>query len=62
MPVGDKIEDIGIQFVFTKSQIGFIDIRDGRHIIVAISSKESKFKRTYEAVIEFIKWYNEQEN
>lgn len=58
MPVVEKIELIeDVNFVFTVSQIGFI--KNGNPICI-IGSKESKLKRTFESVVEFINWHNQR--
>lgn len=55
MPVVEKIEDIGCELTQTNGEctISFDDYYNE-------TSSKTRFHATYQAVVEFIEWYNEQ--
>ena len=61
MPVVEKIESIDEYEVVMYDVVG-CEIHDRRkgNTIINIHSQDTKINAVYKAVIEFIKWYNEQ--
>lgn len=58
MPVVEKIESLGYEFQITKEEAYFKDT-DGDFEIVASAFNGSIMDNTYNAVVQFIEWFNE---
>ena len=61
MPVVEKIETLGY-FCMINKWTSVYTGSDGERIQVTTVEGKSKIKNTYKAVVEFIKWYNQQKS
>ena len=61
MPVVEKIESLGYEFFIVEDRIKIAHNTDhSTETIIDFTLGGSKRDATYQAVVEFIKWYNEQ--
>jgi len=61
MPVVEKIETLGY-FCMINKWTSVYTGSDGERIQVTTVEGKSKIQNTYKAVVEFIKWYNQQKS
>ena len=61
MPVVEKIDELGYDTVTSRISIKISEILDGDNPIVSLVCGDISKKQeiTYNAIVEFIKWYNE---
>ncbi len=62
MPVVDKIEseDYNSEFSITM-HMGYCEITDSKNEMVVEAYGETRIEATYDTIVKFIKWFNDQE-
>ena len=61
MTVVDRIESLGYSFEITRTDIAIRPYADENAFIFCYGVKQTKKEATYNGVVEFIEWWNENE-